>query len=511
MADETFEIINVTEDPETEKWAFPRMYKRSLTGGMLYWQIGYVPDIHSIRRWHGYVGTENEQVEDYEVTLNTTGRDYQEQALLEARNEYRKKVRGSYLAEGSTEPRQVTVMRANAYDPDKPVKEHVYVDTKLNGFRMTAKMVDGQVQALTRGNKPIYNIEHILEECEKILEFMPPFTTLDGELYTPHLHFQEITGTGRQKTRRGNQVLMLEYHVFDAWWEENPPLEVRRERLERAFHLYRESEFGKDYVSRCGPLSDYYDDILPSYKSGGRCPDLADDRTLEEIDEGVEVGHPYTKIFLAELHEANTPQEIDAIFNNFVERGFEGAMIKKLANGAAPGTPRYKMSQYLFGKGSRILKYKPVITEEGICIDLYEGKGKEKGLALLTLINEKGKTFNARPKGDHDLRREWFQHPEQVLGKPVTFEYRDLTKDDLPQHAVPVAIRDYEGYSGLNKLQLELGYKYLKNSSRPEAKAAAVEVLRQLNEEEIVEPVESKSGLIIRSNFVKQTSFYCVF
>jgi DNA ligase-1 len=119
-------------------------------------------------------------------------------------------------------------------------------------------------------------------------------------------------------------------------------------------------------------------------------------------------------------------------------------MIKKHANNAEPGTREYTSSTYLFGKGTRILKLKDFFDEEAECIGLKNSSGSEEGCAMLQIRDIRGNEFYIRMRGSFERRRHWFQHPEEIIGKQITFRYQTLSVYGVPIFPVGIEVRDYE-------------------------------------------------------------------
>ena len=91
------------------------------------------------------------------------------------------------------------------------------------------------------------------------------------------------------------------------------------------------------------------------------------------------------------------------------------------------------------------MKVKEFFDEEGSIIEVSDGEGREKGLALFNVRNNTGKLFNVRPKGNFSQRAFWFTHPEECIGKRYTYRYFELTEYGIPRFPVGIAFRDYEG------------------------------------------------------------------
>lgn len=446
--DPSYEIIKITDTPKTDKWAFEPMFKRSLTEADIFWVVGFDPEEEVIVRWFGQINGKV-QTPTKKVEENMSGRNIQEQALLEARQLYKKKHRNGYLPAGATEPPMIKVMTAMEYKPEKPYTKRCFVDAKLDGVRAWTRMVGENVEMMSRGSIVWKNMEHIERRCARLFEYLPAHSILDGEMFHPDLKFETKNGiTSICRTESKHPMMnMMEYHVFDVWWEENPPFEERRAVLEKAIKLFYKDEYGWEQ----GPMDFNEEECPKTYRSGGRPKDLIDPALPADYYANPELDDDrFPKIFAVELHEARSPEEIDSIYEYFLDRNFEGAMIKRLANGARNGTNDYKMSQYLFGKGSRVYKYKPATTEEGRCVGVSEGVGTMEGCALLDVIDCRGNQLRLGV-GCHDQRRHWFKHPEEVIGKAVTFKYGKLSAYNVPIFAVGVAVRDYEpGHDGLD-------------------------------------------------------------
>jgi ATP-dependent DNA ligase len=83
----------------------------------------------------------------------------------------------------------------------------LYTQPKYNGIRALWYHGDG---LYTRGGHLITSVPHIVAG----LELFFPTTNLDGELYHPTVHFNDINGAARRIEPTSNS-LKLEYHVFD--------------------------------------------------------------------------------------------------------------------------------------------------------------------------------------------------------------------------------------------------------------------------------------------------------
>lgn len=119
--------------------------------------------------------------------------------------------------------------------------------------------------------------------------------------------------------------------------------------------------------------------------------------------------------------------EINEAFAKARSAKFEGLMVR---------LPGYF---YECGKRSKsLLKLKDLESDEGICIGVHTS---EKGNPVIS-ISWNGKEFNSSPPGNHRQRDIVLFNPEKYIGRRVTFEYREITDDGIPFHAVATAWRD---------------------------------------------------------------------
>lgn len=149
--------------------------------------------------------------------------------------------------------------------------------------------------------------------------------------------------------------------------------------------------------------------------------------------------------------------KIDHAFNSLAERGIEYAYISKLptklistkaelddamlkARAAGFEGLMVKLNGYEYENGKRsasILKVKDVFSDEAICTDIVLS---EKGNPVLWL-SWNGHKFKASPPGGHSDWQNAYNNKDKYIGSRVTFEYREITDDGVPFHAVATAWR----------------------------------------------------------------------
>lgn len=116
----------------------------------------------------------------------------------------------------------------------------------------------------------------------------------------------------------------------------------------------------------------------------------------------------------------------------FVKEGFEGTMI------------RSKDSMYEIGKRSySLLKLKDFTDDEYRIIDIIDGDGSDKNLAIFILETNSGQSFNCRPEGSQENRAVLYKERTKLIGKYLTVRYQELSKDGIPIFPVGVSIREW--------------------------------------------------------------------
>jgi DNA ligase-1 len=116
----------------------------------------------------------------------------------------------------------------------------------------------------------------------------------------------------------------------------------------------------------------------------------------------------------------------------FVSDGYEGTMI------------RDPHMTYEIGKRSySLLKLKDFVDAEYRIVDLVDGDGSDRGLAIFVLETNSGERFNCRPEGTQENRAELFRKKRELLGRFMTVRYFELSRDGIPIFPVGVSVRDW--------------------------------------------------------------------
>ena len=90
-----------------------------------------------------------------------------------------------------------------------------YLQPKLDGFRMYALYIDGELNLLSRQNKQIFNIDHLKGNINKFLKKNENYI-LDGELIADGLTLHNLKSILSKKNSKNdkNELEKIKYNVF---------------------------------------------------------------------------------------------------------------------------------------------------------------------------------------------------------------------------------------------------------------------------------------------------------
>jgi DNA ligase-1 len=386
---------------ETVVKKFDRLYKKTSTGAIQFWDIK-VQEKESkwannepllageITTVYGQLGTDSPQTTKEVIALGKNiGKANEttayEQALAEAQAKHEKQRKKGYV--DSIEAAQageldelieggINVMLAKSYAKDgHKIKYPAYISPKLDGLRCVAMVKGGVCTLWSRTRKPITSMPEIV----KALTGLPYDAVFDGEIYsdTHSNNFEEIVSLVRQESPDKNSNKM-QYHVFD--------------------------------LVNAGPYKERLGDLKTMVKN---------------------IDSPYILAVESNLVE-NEEQALD-YFQEFIDQKFEGAMI------------RNKDSLYVGKRSADLQKIKEFDDAEFEIIGVSEGRGKLAGhTGAFVCRTEDGAEFRAKMSGDTERLRSYFLDMSLWKGRYLTVQYQGLTSYGIPRFPVGKAIRDYE-------------------------------------------------------------------
>ena len=122
-------------------------------------------------------------------------------------------------------------------------------------------------------------------------------------------------------------------------------------------------------------------------------------------------------------------------YEDYIEWGYEGQMVRL-------------NKPYENKRSKSLLKHKSFIDEEYTILGVEEGIGNKTGMVGSFIFETKeGKRFNASPKFNHEICKEMWLQKDQLMGKPATVKYFNLTPGETPVPRFPYVIKiDRESY-----------------------------------------------------------------
>jgi len=272
--------------------------------------------------------------------------------------------------------RQFKVMRAHKYDGAKPRLAYA-VEPKYDGLRCVA-IVDGQsVTLLSRNGLPFTSSDHLKEQ---ILVLTKKFgdCVLDGELISGN--FNESSSAVRRKEQQNEHT---NYHLFDVmdmdeWKSPSRHYYQRRQALEGLF-------------------------------SGG-------------------VEHKNLK--LVPSFRVETDDEVMALYNRFLDSGYEGAIVKNVKG------------LYRKGKHRDWLKLKEVNDVDLRVESLVQGEGKYYGMLGAVIVKFNGKRVSVGAGWSDEERKLFWDTPSLIKDKVIEIHYHQITPDGSLRHPRFFRIRE---------------------------------------------------------------------
>ena len=359
------------------------LYKRDSKGKVRIWtmQVGFNNENEAgIRTISGLVDGQKVTSEWNLTEAKNVGRSNattaKTQAEFEAQAEWTKNVDKDYF---------VDVNAIDSYVAFKPMLAHDFTKTpvtsgitqpKLDGIRMVVNTRG----LYSRSNKEIVAVPHIAEALADFIKDHPTIT-LDGELYNHELkdNFQKITSLVRKTVNLGADELaeskeLVQYHIYDMFDSANPDMTFmqRYNWIQKNVHLVNKKAVG---------------------------------------------------IHLVPVAICETSEEIDVMYGEYTQAGYEGQMIRQDA-------------VYENKRSKGLLKRKEFITEEYEVVEVHEGQGNWAGYAKrLTLKMADGTTFSSGIRGSQAKLKELLENPNIDW---ATCRYFELSNDGVPRFPVTI-------------------------------------------------------------------------
>ena len=176
--------------------------------------------------------------------------------------------------------------------------------------------------------------------------------------------------------------------------------------------------YRKDDVNTSGTYLAVFDYLpLEEWKSGiakMSCHDRGETllSKLADSDVNLDVIKPVERFYVNANYD-----EIKFLHDEFVQEGYEGAMIKDLE---AP---------YKFGRGYEIMKMKEFHDVDLVIESLTEGTGKHIGKLGSVVVNFNGVDVSIGSGFSDELREDIWSDPDSFIGRMIEARYQEVTPD----------------------------------------------------------------------------------
>ena len=291
-------------------------------------------------------------------------------------------------AVGRTAVQKYEVALADKFFDLKPEKQNevvmsgqYYASRKLDGCRCTIHY-NPQLNTLdfiSRQGKKFWTLDNLIEPIIDVLRFVNEPVVLDGEVCIVDEHGNEnFLGLMSEVTRKNHTIERPKFKWFDILTLEE----------------FEGRKSSPDFTSRYNIMLDYY------YHSS----------------------RP-SEVEVLQQEKITSWDDFDWWSKQVSDNGWEGFMLRK-------DVP------YKSGRSKDLLKVKKFQDAEYVVEDVVMGKvtyneggAKEYDAASSLVITHKGNKVYVGSGLSKEQRLRWFDHPEEVIGKTITVQYFEETRD----------------------------------------------------------------------------------
>ena len=332
----------------------------------------------------------------------------EQQAELEAKAKFQKKLDSGYaLNEVDAQKKKFyePMLAHNYKDRKSELRYPLFSQPKLDGIRCVVRKEDGKLVGRTRNGKEIECIPHILQSLNGYF-LAHPNAILDGELYNHDLrdNFNKITSLVRkQKPIRSAKMTDKAFAKKEQEFKESL---VQAEESIR-YHVY-----DAPYI---------HDNCTEATSFEFRINELKNSLNTNK------------HIIIVETTEVYEEANLDNIYNQYLEQGYEGQMVRK-------------DEKYENKRSTSLLKRKEFVDAEYKVVDIEIGNGNRSGTAkhLVCYCDKTKRTFNSNIKGSFEYLKEIYDNRKEYIGTLATIKYFQLTPDGIPRFPYAISFRNYE-------------------------------------------------------------------
>jgi len=331
------------------------------------------------------------------------------QAELQAQAKFQKKLDSGYALDPIDAQKKKfyePMLAHNFKDRQGEIVYPCYSQPKLDGIRCVVRKEGDKLVGRTRNGKEIECIPHILKSLNGFFLAYPK-AILDGELYNHDLrdNFNKITSLVRkQKPIKSDKMTDKAFDKKVAEYKER----VSEAEDTIQYHVYDAPRIN--------------DTINEKQSFDHRMDELKAHLTQNK------------HIVLVETLEVYSKGNLDDLYGQYLEQGYEGQMVRK------------SLSSYENKRSTSLLKRKEFVDAEYRVVDIDVGNGNRSGTAkhLVCYCETTKKTFNSNIKGSFDYLKEIYDNRKDYIGKLATIKFFQLTPDGIPRFPYAIGFRDYE-------------------------------------------------------------------
>ena len=207
----------------------PTLYGYSSNGDIKTWNAYVIENEHEnytqiqyeFGLEHGKKQVQPKQIDEGKNIGRSNETTHYEQAVKEVKSKMKKKMDSGYCEDRNNIQTPILPMLAHTFEKRKHnIKYPCFIQPKIDGIRMTCRMVNGRIEMFTRKGKPftpLHNLEKHLEDCFENIDEQPDTFYLDGELFSDTLTFQELAGVVRSSKSSFEELSQVKYVIFDCF------------------------------------------------------------------------------------------------------------------------------------------------------------------------------------------------------------------------------------------------------------------------------------------------------
>ena len=347
-------------------------------------------------REHGYIDHKQTTASKHVTKGKNLGKRNEttayEQACNEARSLWKKQIESGY-SETKDGSDNVKILPMLAHDYNKrhnDISSNFCTQPKIDGVRLIATRDCGNISFFSRTGKRLKHLDHLAKDIIANNLLPQDNMYLDGELFTPDLPFEEISGLFRSVNlcEAGFAKLrLLKFHVFDVFFTRDQSNLTFGERWNMIYETIN------------GSRTRY---IVPVQTIFHKKP-------TEPTD-----------VIIKRTHARH------------INEGYEGVIVRNCDS-------LYKMNY----RSKDLQKYKEFTDNEYKIVGGREALGEDRGTVVFECECD-SKLFNVRPRGSRALRKHMLENLDSYVNKMLTVRYQNLTEQGVPRFPVGITIRDYE-------------------------------------------------------------------